>query len=274
MKACINILLLYVIIGVQPLWAQRTHSFSAGLGTTYYYGDLTDKFNNSLIRPAGSISYSKYIMPNLRFRAGISYGEVGAADAQAIDDGRIKRNLHFKSHLAEVHGALVYEFLRDKNFGNSWQDKPHFSPYVFAGVALFNFSPKARLDGVWYNLQPLGTEGQYIPGYDGPEAYSLVQFSAPMGLGVSLRLSDYTGISFEVGYRVTGTDYIDDVSTVYPDADALREVGGDLAVQLSNRGKENLFRTGAKRGNNGAKDSYFFTMFSINYYLNRYASRD
>ena len=273
MKACINILLLYVIIGVQPLLAQRTHSFSAGIGTTYYYGDLTDKFNNSLIRPAGSFSYSKYIMPNLRFRAGLSYGEVGAADAQAIDDGRIIRNLHFKSHIAEIHGALVYEFLRDKNFGNSWQDKPHFTPYVFAGVALFSFSPKARLDGTWYNLQPLGTEGQYIPGFEGPEPYSLIQFSAPFGVGASLRLSDYTGISFEIGYRSTGTDFIDDISTFYPNMDDLREVGGDIAVQLSNRSKSEV-KPGDKRGHSGAKDSYFFTMFSINYYLNRYASRN
>ena len=225
MKICFTSLLLYVIISFQGVWAQRTHSFSAGLGTTYYYGDLTDKFNNSLVRPAGFFTYSKYIMPNLRFRAGFSYGEVGAADQQAIDLGREKRNLHFRSHIAEVHGVLVYEFRRDKNFGNSWQDKPHFTPFVFAGVALFNFKPQARYEGTWYDLQPLGTEGQYIPDYDGPEPYSLVQFSAPFGVGVSLRLSDYTGISFEVGYRSTGTDFLDDVSTVYPNQSQLREIG-------------------------------------------------
>ena len=64
------------------LFGQRTHEFSVGVGTTYYYGDLTDKFNNSLIRPAAAISYSKYLMPILKFRTGFAYGEVGAADAQ------------------------------------------------------------------------------------------------------------------------------------------------------------------------------------------------
>ncbi|MEL6672157.1 MAG: DUF6089 family protein [Bacteroidota bacterium] len=276
MNIRLNSVLLYVML-LSPLGlvAQRTHSFSAGLGTLYYYGDLTDQFNNALVRPAGTISYSRYFLSNLRFRASLSYGELGASDGDANAPGRTLRNLHFRSHLAEVSGVLIYEFLRDKNFGNSWQGKPHLSPYVFGGVALFNFNPKARFDGEWYELQPLGTEGQYIPGGNGPEAYSLIQFSAPVGIGINVRLSEYTGFSFEIGYRTTATDYIDDISTVYPDFDALAQTpNGSLAVELSERSLEGLFQPGDTRGNPGSNDSYFFTVFSIDYYLSRYASRD
>lgn len=265
------LLFMMMFFSTPTLFGQRTHQFSAGIGTTYYYGDLTDKFNNSLIRPAAAISYSKYLMPILKFRTGFSYGEVGAADAQAIAPGRKVRNLHFRSKIVEMNAGLVLEFFRDKNFGNSWRDEVFFTPYVFAGVGLFYFNPQARYEGVWQNLQPLGTEGQYI---GGAKVYSTIQFSAPIGAGVSLRLTDYTGVSMEVGYRMTGTDYIDDVSTVYPDFDALLTSGGELAVALSERSPDGIFETGERRGNPGSKDSYFFVMFSVNYYLSRYASRD
>ena len=265
-----SLLFMLMLAYQSELFAQRTHEFSAGIGTTYYYGDLTDKFNNSLIRPAANISYSKYFMPVLKFRTGFSYGEVGAADAQAIAPGRKVRNLHFRSKIYEFNAGLVLEFFRDKNFGNSWRDEVFFTPYVFAGVGLFHFNPQARYEGVWRDLQPLGTEGQYI---GGAKVYSTIQFSAPFGAGVSLRLTDYTGISLEVGYRMTGTDYIDDVSTIYPDFDALRASGGEIAVALSERSPDGTFNSGDRRGNPGSRDSYFFVMFSVNYYLSRYATR-
>jgi len=48
-------LLTGLILTVSPLLGQRSFSFSAGLGTAYYYGDLTDQFNNSLIRPSATL---------------------------------------------------------------------------------------------------------------------------------------------------------------------------------------------------------------------------
>ena len=272
MKAkAITLLLCLVFVASSVAFSQRTHAFAAGVGTIYYYGDLTDNFNNSLLRPALSVSYSKYILPQISFRVGVGYGEVGATDRQAIDPLRIKRNLHFRSTLAEASGVIVYEIFRDKNFGNAWQGRPFMTPYIFGGIAFFKFNPKAIKDNVWHELQPLGTEGQYIPG-NSPGPYALTQASVPLGAGLSLRLSERSGINFEIGYRTTFTDYLDDVSDVYPDFEALKEVSGQLAVDLSERA--GTFKAGQKRGNPGANDSYFYAMFSITYYLNRYASRD
>ncbi|MDP5171150.1 MAG: DUF6089 family protein [Bacteroidia bacterium] len=256
------------------LLAQRTHSFSVGIGTLYYYGDLTDKFNNSLLRPAVQLGYNRYMLPNLSFRVAGQYGEIGASDNMAIDPGRQVRNLHFRSTIVELSGVLMYEFFRDKNFGNEWIGKPHLTPYVFLGVSLFHFNPKASANGEWYALQPLGTEGQNIPNSGNPGPYSLIQWSAPLGVGLNLRLTPYTGVGVELGYRTTATDYLDDVSTVYPDFEALGQASGEIAVQLSERSVDNRFRPGQIRGNPGSKDSYFFTAVTINYYLSRYATRN
>lgn len=266
-------LLLLAVFGITGTFAQRSHSFGTGIGTIYYYGDLTDRFNNSLVRPAGSISYSKYFMPTMSFRLAASYGEIGATDVMALEDPRRVRNLHFRSSILEFSGTVVYEFIRDKNFGNSWVGKPHFSPLIFGGVSMFYFNPQARYDGDWYDLQPLGTEGQFIPGSTmGP--YSRLQVAVPFGAGISLRLSEFAGVNFELGYRITFTDYLDDVSTVYPDFGQLAEVSGPLAVELSERSADARFNPGDQRGHSGANDGFFFTMVTVTYYLSRFASRD
>ncbi|MDX1906708.1 MAG: DUF6089 family protein [Bacteroidia bacterium] len=271
MKIPFTVLLLYVLIFPSAI-AQRTHSFSAGIGTIYYYGDLTDRFNNSLLRPAFNVSYSRYIIPGVSFRVGLSGGEIGASDGMAIEYTRQVRNLHFRSPIYEASGCLVYEILQDKDFG-TYVGKPHISPYVFAGVAFFRFNPKARYNGVWYDLRDLGTEGQFIPGHT-PGPYALTQAAVPFGIGVNIRLASYTGLNMEVGYRTTMTDYLDDVSTVYPDFEQLAEVNGSLATELSERSPDNRFKPGEIRGNPNANDGYFFTAISVVYYLSRFATRD
>ena len=266
------IALLCLPLFCSPVFAQRTHMFSFGIGTTYYNGDLTDQLNNMLFRPAANFSYSKYYTPRFSLRVGLSYGEIGASDGEALTPQRRQRNLHFKSILLESSGVLVYEFRRDKNFGNEWVSKPFLTPYVFGGIAFFYFNPKARLDREWYALQPLGTEGQYIQGAGNPGPYSRVQAAVPFGGGLNFRVSDYAGISLEIGMRATGTDYLDDVSTVYPDMEQLEQASGSLAVLLSDR-SQNGYRPGAIRGNPNVRDYYMFGSFCITYFLSRYASR-
>ncbi|MEL7529743.1 MAG: DUF6089 family protein [Bacteroidota bacterium] len=263
--------LLFVLLS-SSTFAQRTHMFSFGMGTTYYNGDLTDQLNNMLFRPAAHIGYTKYFTSHFSYRLGFSYGQIGASDTEALSATRRQRNLHFKSNIYETHGMLIYEFRRDKNFGNEWMSKPFLSPYVFTGLAFFYFNPKARYDGEWYELQPLGTEGQNIPGSGSPGRYSRLQASVPFGAGLNIRISGYAGVSFELGLRTTMTDYLDDVSTVYPDFEQLNDVGGPLAVALSDRSK-NGYEPGDIRGNPGVNDYYLFGSFCITYYLSRYASR-
>ena len=79
------------------------------------------------------------------------------------------------------------------------------------------------------------------------------------------------GFSVELGLRVTMTDYLDDVSTVYADPALLMEHSGATAVALSNRAPEGIFAAGDIRGGSSVNDYYFFGMFTLNYYLSRYA---
>jgi hypothetical protein len=67
------------------------------------------------------------------------------------------------------------------------------------------------------------------------------------------------------------TDYIDDVSTTYPNMVELEMERGPIAVQLSDRsgelGIEPIGAFGRQRGVSGDKDSYYSFRIGIVYYI-------
>ena len=80
----------------------------------------------------------------------------------------------------------------------------------------------------------------------------------PVGLGIYVQLNQHWRMRLEYAHHFTKTDYLDDVSTAYPDLDQLAAtVNGKLAVQLSNR---RLVGTspppGRPRGNPKYNDSF------------------
>ncbi|MCH8905099.1 MAG: hypothetical protein IIA45_14425, partial [Bacteroidetes bacterium] len=130
------------------------------------------------------------------------------------------------------------------------------------------------LGSKWYELQPLGTEGQGIVA--GKKTYSRTQLSIPAGISIIYKSNSRVRIGFEIGYRKTFTDYLDDVSTIYFDENILVEQKGTVAGAVSNRTREITtdpdqlvyFQAGSQRGDPTDKDSYIFSVFSINYLLN------
>jgi len=248
-------------------FAQRSHMLSFGIGTSTYYGDLTDQFVSSYFKPSLAASYQKYFTPNTAIRVGLAGGEIAASDALAQSFGRRARDLHFRSTIIEAQAVFIVDFIKDKNFGTINMGA-HLSPYMLMGFAMFYHDPQARFEGTWHQLQPLGTEGQFLE--DGKGPYSRLQISFPVGLGLNLRLTEFTGIGLEMGYRMTMTDYLDDVSTVYPNQASLAETRGIIASKLSMNTEIYQFEEGMKRGNPETNDGYMFVTFSFNYFLDKF----
>lgn len=244
-------------------FAQRKAAVTAGLGTMYYYGDLSDEFQPSQLKAAFNASYQQYFTPRVSMRAGLTIGQIAASDATTENLGRQTRNLHFKSIIVEAQTVGVVELLPDHTFG-AGTSSAHITPYGFAGIGLYHFNPKAELRGEWHALQPLGTEGQTMAG--GPGKYSRFQITFPVGIGINARISERAAISVEVGYRGALTDYLDDVSTDYPELNGLAETV-PLAAELSERSPAGVFQANEKRGNPGKNDGYMSANFSFTYYL-------
>jgi hypothetical protein len=217
-----------------------------------YYGDLTQKLVNlNEYRPAINLNILYHTGNFVDFRGGIAYGRITANDKYNVSPSIIARNLNFTSDIYEANLMLQFN-IADPEFFTSY-------PYAFIGLGVFHFNPFTRdSTGKKVYLQPLGTEGEGLPQYPGRKMYSLYQLCLPMGAGWKWRLNDNWDMAVEFGFRFTFTDYLDDVSTTYPDPAILAAARGSLAAELSYRGTGNVV-VGGQRGNpNNKNDSYFF----------------
>jgi hypothetical protein len=239
-------------------------------GTANYWGDLSKSPFGS-----GTLSYAvgafgRYnIGSYVSIKAAITHGRLQASDAKS---GNAERNLSFRSPITEF--ALTGEW----NILGYAPDGlvKRISPYLFAGVAVYNYNPQAEVNGTYYALQPLGTEGQFINSPDYALPYRLTQTSLPFGLGLKFAVSSTVNLGLELGARYTFNDYLDDVSGNYVAADDIillqsSTSQGGLAFDLSHRTPEinpdasYSEVAGTPRGNGAGKDMYFFGGVSVSY---------
>ncbi|NEU65518.1 hypothetical protein GK091_01395 [Spirosoma agri] len=150
-------------------------------------------------------------------------------------------NLSFHSLNPEVWAGLQLDFWPS-------DDRNHIIiPYAIAGVGVTYITPKTNYKGHTYSLAPLQTEGV---------AYNRLPLILRYGIGVPVLTGERFKWHLEGVYTHVTSDYLDDVSTVYPD----RTTMTPLAAALSDRRLE-LGQTpngvGAKRGNDTKRDGYF-----------------
>jgi Domain of unknown function (DUF6089) len=238
------------------LQAQRWHVNVTG-GLSNYSGDLQSKpytFDQSNFAFGAGVQYD--ITRNFSAVSNISYMKVSASD-QFNNPDLVFRNLSFQSNILEWNLLGEYTFLD--------MTKKTISPFLFAGIAVFHYNPYAydTLGQKTY-LKPLSTEGEGLPQYPGQKPYNLTQFAIPFGGGIKFRVSENVVLAYEVGFRKTFTDYLDDVSTIYVDQAILANAKGGKAVEMAYRGNE--LKGGAPypaaetiRGGSKYKDMYYYT---------------
>jgi hypothetical protein len=235
------------------------------IGGSFFFGDISGRQKNSLVLfgyedfdlSATKPSFGAGIRYNFHryfaVRTTVNYAFLSQSDAKAYSTSRHSRNLSFRTHLFEL--AVVSEVRVAKCNINSGHSKSSWEYYVFAGIGGFYFNPKAQYKGQYVALRPLTTEG---PGLS-PNTKPYNTFALALPVGGGLRLGYGLGSSFfiELGYRVTNTDYIDDVSTSYYPQEELLNKRGKASAALSYRGTDPLYPDGRDRGNRFNNDSYF-----------------
>ena len=219
------------------------------------------------MRLAGQVTLRYNHSKHLSFTTGLVIGKLNGDDRKSALQWQQVRNLRFSSILTEL--SLMGEF---NVFGLDYHAGNVFSPYVTAGLAGFYFNPTTDYNGERVALQPLGTEGQGLPGYKGK--YSRVAFAVPFGAGAKFAVTQRWCLNLGVVTRFTFTDYLDDVSTDYVNYNELRAGNGELSATLANRQNEFLGQsepvllpTGSQRGGDSVRDYYFTFMFTAYYYL-------
>ena len=262
-----NLLILITFIGLGfTANAQYKENTEVGFigGASYYLGDLnTTHFNNSL--PFGGIVIRKNIDRRFSYKAELLYLNIAADDrVDATDTIAINRGLHFRSSVFELSGQIEFNFLPFEA-GNALYT---WTPFVYTGLSFFHFNPQAEnKDGLWVNLQELGTEGQGSNSFPERKKYPLTQLAIPLGGGLKIAVNPSFNIILEYGVRKTFTDYLDDVSKTYPLTN-----GGDISditnatYEMSDPNGTHI--AGDQRGNPDKKDWYSFVGITLSFKLN------
>ncbi|WP_428655260.1 DUF6089 family protein [Runella sp.] len=235
---------------------EQYSTVSFGLGTSSYIGELAPVRTPvqtvfKMMRWNVNAGYTRHFTPHLAARLGFTWARLIGDDEYYNRGGKpfpnfYVRNLHFRNDVKEFSAVGIFKFRGD---GRSPNRRAAFSPYLFGGIAVLAHNPKAKTplspeyDNNWVALQPLGTEGQGQPGYAKP--YSLVTYSIPFGLGFTWKINENWNVSAEGGFRLVGSDYLDDIGGFFPDPAVLKN---DLARAMSNRTNEPIAaRTGRDR---------------------------
>ena len=187
----IVIVLFWIFVFQAQGQLSQNNEVGGGLGVFTYSGDLVRNFNLLYSKPAATVFYRRNVNKIVSFRAGITFGKIGATDNRnPIDAFAAQRKQSFNLTMFEFSGVYEYHFL-------DWRDSKRrirFTPYLFGGIGLFVFSGNKP--------KPVG--------------YSNAQLSIPFGGGIKYVINPKWYLAAEFGVRKTFFDYLDNVSGADP----------------------------------------------------------
>ncbi len=265
--------------------AQYKWDFGLGIGGANYLGEMGGKAGTrrnfvadmkiAATRPAIAPYVRMKMGQNLSLRGGLAWVRISGADSLSLNRGRVGRNLSFRNDIYEVSVLAEYNFYSQNDIARFNRKRVDIRSYAFGGAAGFYHNPVTQYNGSWVPLRPLHTEGQTM--VNGRKEYSKFSFGVPVGVGVYWIYNRVYKLGVEVNWRLTFTDYLDDVSTTYvpteyftdPTALALQNRRGETtspnAAGEKNYGYDYGNKVEQKRGDPTHKDNYLTTSLTFSY---------
>ncbi|CAH0999430.1 hypothetical protein LEM8419_00729 [Neolewinella maritima] len=207
------LLLAALLCGSSTVSAQRYFEVGLQGGDMPYNGDLSDPGIGFLSdwNTFGGFYLRYRPISRVGLRLNGIFGRIEAENETSVrisQDERAAITRNFRSRIQEF--SLAAEF--DLFYLGDPEDR-FVAPYLMVGIGRTAFEPQSQDDGVYYDLQPLKTEGQGIRtgAYD-PAPYALNITTYHVGGGLRAKLGERIVVGGEVSGRLTGTDYLDDIS--------------------------------------------------------------
>jgi hypothetical protein len=233
---------LIVVIAKTSTYAQRAE-IGLNVGGAGYIGEF-NQFNPVKISGLNAGIYAK-INFDPYWGVGIhyNYGKIKGDDAKSNNAQFRDRNLNFSSSLNEIAFIGSFNFLDMYSPGS----RKRVSPYLFLGVGGVIFEPKATWGEGYVKLREYNTEGL-------PKQYRNYAMTIPYGVGIKYKKSENITLFGQIGYRTVFTDYLDDVSGLYPtEGQWQNSFNPTISKQLSDRSWElntgsYLYKPGDQRG--------------------------
>ncbi len=213
---------------------------------------------------SGFIRYK--VLPGVSLKVEASYFRISGDDKLSTNPARHLRNLNFVNDMFELSTQGQIKIYEDPSINSNKRFKIGMRAYAGIGLGFFVSNPKAVTSSGNVPLRPLATEGVN---------YSALGACIPASLGIYFTLKKNHRIGWELNWRTTFTDYLDDVSTKYVDDPSKQSID---AANLANRTDEvpdadsygiDLvnFGPGSPRGNPSHNDAYLTMNLSYSYVL-------
>lgn len=215
--------LLLLCLAGGTLFAQFPQTLEIGPhgGITTYQGDINPLklFSQPGYEFGGLVRYN--IDSRWTFRLDYSHAVVRASDSYA--NWRPERDAAFRAKINA--GSLIAEF----NFDDYYTGKmgSSFSPYIFAGISVFNYKSgfylqdllqREQFSGIAADKLRESTNRENMHLFDSVAAIALMPdmtpvwaFSIPFGVGCKLSLTQNLGVSLEWRMHYTFTDDLDGI---------------------------------------------------------------
>jgi len=221
--------------------------FGGLAGASRYMGDVNPE-TPLAFKDCSAGAFAKYNFDNTwGVRGNVQYLNIWKRDIDSGNPWFQQRQLMFFSELVEV--SAIGEF----NFFDIYQcsrGRKFWQPHVFAGLAYTYYEPKVRD----VNLNKVYLRYNYTEGQSPGNPYDEFTFAVPFGFGLKYKPKGSWAYGVEAGYRIALTDFLDDVSGLYPDPRPYSDPSG---VQSP----------GSMRGDGHPRDSYMFVGIRVSYIL-------
>lgn len=271
------ILSLFLIFCFSTSFSQWLWDYGFSAGVSNYLGDIGGKekarrdfvMDMKLAKTRWNVGgFARYKWrPKISLKLAFDYLRIEGDDKLSTNLGRHYRNANFRNDMFDLAFTGEWFFYENNDLGNTYRYRNGFRAYLFAGVGGYYSNPKAFYKGSWTKLRKLQTEGV---------AYKPIGVNIPVGVGFFFTLEKKHRIGYEINWRTTFTDYLDDISGNYPDAPPSDPIAADLALrtdELSQEEKDaypgvvSYHKWGNKRGDKSHKDSYITMSLSYSYVI-------
>jgi hypothetical protein len=266
--------LIFLSISTYAQMNEISHEAEWGIsiGSGHYFGDMNRSRVNSP-KPVAGIFVRKQFGSYVALRAHMHLARLGYADKYNTTPFERQRNLSFKTNLAEF--ALQGDFNFFKYLPGSRNYR--FTPYLTFGLGVFSYDPTATIPVLSSSVEIRDLNKRKLEGKN--YQFSTFDFSVgisyPIGMGIKYNFYRNFNIGFEVAYRFTNTDYLDDVSTTYRGVGYFDPSDGE-SIFLQDRSLTFplLGIAGKQRGFSEQKDQFIFAELTLSISFNSYKCAD
>ncbi len=290
--------LVIILLFAQSAIGQYNLDYGIKIGAANYLGEMGGTSKVDKGTPAkGFISDMRFdktrfcigawlrykVHPLLSVKANLGIIRITGTDSLSDYAPRKGRNLHFRNDLVELNGQFEYNFYSAQDITARGKTRMDLGAFAFIGGGMFWNNPKAKYNGKWTALQPLGTEGQGRIQKENKKGeiedfkkYKRIVAMLHGGLGLHYTIKRKYRIGWETAVRYTFTDYIDDVSDRYApigtfDAgskeEAMANNSQNADVLTNGEVQSSYYDGGNLRGNPKNKDWYMTMEITFGYVI-------